>query len=170
MYDFTITSQVTYPEFRQLQFRMMYAKRWTQIISVLGILFTIAFLYTLTLDDYYVMDEPWSGAGIFFITMAIYAPISAHFSIKKSFKNSLRLQERITYHFSEQGVENTGESFTGTFSWDKLYQVKTIKGWLLTYQSARVFNPIKLNEQDYIHLPELKSFLQSEHPNVKVKM
>ena len=170
MQDFTITTHITYPEYKQLQYQHMYSKPFMRVITVLGMLTVIAYVVMLKAYHYNLLDSDWSILGVVLVTMAVYAPVSAYFTIKKGFRRNLRLQETITYNFSESGVAITGESFTNTFTWVKLYKVQYISGWLKLYHNLRISNPIKLRESDMHYVAELKEFLQSRHPNVKVEM
>lgn len=170
MQDFSIATHLRYPEYFKMQFKLRYSKLWIQIITILGILFLIAYLIALKTYHYDFWNSDISVVGFFFLYFAVIFPLLSLYMVRKSFKGNLRLQEPMIYQFTEQGVACSGESFSATYSWDKLYKVQTFQGWLLIYHSSMGYNLIKLQPDDDSHMHSLKQFLQTQSYKLKIKM
>jgi hypothetical protein len=100
--------------------------------------------------------------------MAIGTPATNFFLITRNFKRSYRLQETITYDFSEEGVVSTGESFKSKYDWSKLYKVKIIKDWMLIYHNHRSASMVKISLTDKKNIEELKQFLKANNFRTKL--
>jgi hypothetical protein len=88
----------------------------------------------------------------------------------KGFKTNFRLHEPMAFQFSERGISCIGESFSSTYSWDKIRKVRLFQGWLLIYHSSMTFSLARLQSKDELYMPILKDFLQSQNNKIKISM
>ena len=170
MQDFVISTHLNYPEYFRMQFKLRYSKLWIKLVSLLGILYLMAYLIALKFYHFDFWNSDISAIGFFLVYFAVVYPLLSWYMVRRSFKGNQRIQEPIIYRLSEQGIVCTGESFSSNYSWDKLYKVQTYHGWLLLYQSSLGYNLIKLQPKDEAQLKALKEFLQSQKFKMKIKM
>jgi hypothetical protein len=95
--------------------------------------------------------------------------LSSLFSVSRSFKNTYRIQEPITYEFSDEGYTTTGESFNGKADWANVYKIQIIKGWLLIYQNSRIAHMIKIAPGNENDIEALKQYLKAGNFKAKLK-
>jgi hypothetical protein len=88
------------------------------------------------------VDEPPYFQIVFgFFTIALL-PFSIYRAGKKNFSSHGRLQEKITYEFTDEKIRQTGETFNSDMDWTKIYKVQELKEWILIYQNTQIANLI----------------------------
>jgi hypothetical protein len=168
MQDFSITSHLKYPEFFKMQFRFRYSKVWLQIVTVVGLLFFIAYVIALNFYHYDFWNTQIVCVGFMFTYFAVVFPLLSLYMIRKSFKGNLRIQEPTIYRFSEQCISCAGESFSSNYTWDKLYKIQTFSGWLLIYHNSLGYSIVKLQPEDDLNILTLKEFLKQKNYKIKI--
>ncbi len=109
------------------------------------------------------------SASIWFLFVFVFIVIRSYFRLKNAFYSNKKIQENISYTFTDENVLNKGETFEGEFGWDTVYKVKENKDWFLIYQSAHVMNmvPKKYFKKDQIL--ELRSIIRANHVKAKLR-
>jgi hypothetical protein len=80
-----------------------------------------------------------------------------------------RLSETISYEFSKELILVRGESFSSTFSWEKIPKIVINRYWILIFQSKTTANIIRrtcFNDTD------LATFIEivTSYPEIKKKI
>jgi len=104
------------------------------------------------------------------LALVLYVPVKVYFSSKNIFKSNQRIQEEMTYEFSEKDIKTTGTSFNSGFDWNKLYKIRRVKNILLLYQGKQVANFINLDSVSEVDYNRLKELILSKKLNIKVKL
>lgn len=106
--------------------------------------------------NYYNADndnrEFMESASIWLLVFFVFIIIRTYFSVKNIFNSNKKIQEIISYTFTDDKIRTEGETFDGDFTWNSVYKVKENKEWFLIYQSARIMNmvPKKFFTKDQI--------------------
>lgn len=155
-----IMTRLTEKDITGMNMALFYRKWSTKVFIVVAILMLSAQLIELAFHI---------GIAKFDITalimpIAILAglPVLTYFAARKSYRNSLRLQEPMEYHFHADYLDIKGSSFTSQMSWDKVYKVMHVKDWLLIYQSPQIANVIPMRDVWESQLDELKEIVQQK--------
>ena len=166
MNSFSINRQITLKDYRQLSFNLTYQRWWVILVNALAIVYIVLLIATKgTIWD----NDNISTFGVAFLAMAISYPIAIVIGVRRNYKSNYRLQESITYDFSDEGYTVTGESFNSKLDWEKVYKVKIVKGWLLLYSNRTVANLIKVQPEDQNNIEALKGFLKNGNFKAKLK-
>jgi hypothetical protein len=112
-------------------------------------------------------ESPISGCIGGFVFILIY-PIITYINSKKMFSSSVRLQEEITYEFTNDKIKITGETFNSEMDWAKTYKVLELKEWILIYQNKMIANVIP-KELFGDNLQEFKVKVQNNNIKAKFK-
>ncbi|PJJ67595.1 YcxB-like protein [Chryseobacterium geocarposphaerae] len=110
-----------------------------------------------------------SSASIWFLFVFVFIVIRSYFRLKNAFYSNKKIQENISYTFTDENVLNKGETFEGEFGWDTVYKVKENKEWFLIYQTAHVMNmvPKKYFKKDQIS--GLRNTIRNNHVKAKLR-
>lgn len=96
--------------------------------------------------NYYNADhdnrEFMESASIWLMVFFAFIIIRTYFSVKNIFNSNKKIQEVISYTFTDEKIRTEGETFDGDFTWNSVYKVKENKEWFLIYQSAQTMNMI----------------------------
>lgn len=96
--------------------------------------------------NYYNADhdnrEFLESASIWLMVFFVFIIIRTYFSVKNIFNSNKKIQEVISYTFTDEKIRTEGETFDGDFTWNSVYKVKENKEWFLIYQSAQTMNMI----------------------------
>lgn len=168
MNTFSVTTKMTFPEFRKLNFKILYAKKWVVALSIFGILFVLASVIMAMVHYYTILDSDYYAIGIILTTMPITLPLTVFLVAKKGFKSNSMIQESITYEFSEASLKANGESFSSEYKWERLHKVDMTNDWLLLYQSKMVANFVKIKDVNNANLEELKDLLKIKGIKMRV--
>ncbi|WP_448701596.1 YcxB family protein [Mucilaginibacter sp. AW1-3] len=168
MNAFSVTTKMTFPEFRKLNFKILYAKNWVLAITIFSALFVIASIVMSMVHYYTIINSDYYGFGVGLATMAVTLPLTVFFVAKKGFKSNSMLQEYITYEFSEEGIKTSGESFSSEYKWQKLHRAGFTSDWLLLYHSKTAANFVKIKEVNTADIENLKLLLNEKGIKVKV--
>jgi hypothetical protein len=98
-----------------------------------------------------------------------FLPFSIYRQANKSLKGNKRLSESITYEFSQEHVSLTGESFSSTYTWDKIPKIIINKKWILIYQNKTTANIIMRNSFQEADLLEFIKIINS-YNSIKKKI
>ena len=169
MNTFTVYHQLTLKEYRKIVYRILYSKTWIIVIYAFAMLFIIYSCLMAATKNYRVFNSHFYSLGVGVAALAIWIPLSSWFSIRRSFKNTYRIHEPITYEFSDEGYSTTGESFNNKADWAKVYKIQIINEWLLIYQNRRVANMIKIDPENKNNIEALKQFLKAGTFKAKLK-
>lgn len=169
MNTFSIRHQLTLKDFQKLNYTLLYRKVWVILISIIAILFIIYNVILLFTKKYDVLDSDYHTIGIAAVAMAIWAPLFLLFIARRNYKSNYRLNELITYEFSDEGYTATGESFNSKVDWAKVYKVHIIQGWLILYHSRMVANMIKIEPNNEGNIEALKQLLKNGNLKAKLK-
>lgn len=101
------------------------------------------------------------------LLIIIWTPIKTRQKIKNDFESNKSLQEEITYQFSNEKIEITGETFHSEVSWTTVFKVIELKDWFMIYQGNNAVNLVpkkNFTQQQKHELRNLISYL-----NIKSK-
>lgn len=109
------------------------------------------------------------SASMWFGIMFLFIVIRSFLRLRFAFNSNKKLQESISYTFTNEKIRTEGETFDGEFAWDSVHKVKENKDWFLIYQSAQTMNmvPKKFFTKDQIS--ELRNIIGSNHVKAKLR-
>lgn len=134
-----IETQLDSKSYSKLMYQLTYRKPLNKVFSVLGIILFACSIYLFIYTDaeFNTLIFPF-----FFGFYSLTLPILIYRNAKKNFNSHLRLQEKITYEFTDEKIIVTGDSFQSEQDWSKMYKVLEITGWILLYQNKQIANLI----------------------------
>lgn len=169
MDNFSIQYHLTLKEYRKIYFILLYSKLWVILISAFSVLFIIASCILYHKNNQSILNSDYYFYAMVIAVIPIWIPIASLFTVWRGYKTAHSINEQITYDFSNEGYISTGESFTCTTKWTKIYKVKILKGWLILYHNRFAANMIKVGTADEENIELLKKFLKSENLRAKLK-
>ncbi len=113
--------------------------------------------------------EFMESASIWLMVFFVFIIIRTYFSVKNIFNSNKKIQEVISYTFTDEKIRTEGETFDGDFTWNSVYKVKENKDWFLIYQSAQTMNmvPKKFFTKDQIS--ELRDLIRQNKVKAKLR-
>lgn len=113
--------------------------------------------------------EFMESASIWLMVFFVFIIIRTYFSVKNIFNSNKKIQEVISYTFTDEKIRTEGETFDGDFTWNSVYKVKENKDWFLIYQSAQTMNmvPKKFFTKDQIS--ELRDLIRQNKVKAKFR-
>lgn len=169
----TIKTKLKFDKYLKLMFILTYRKPSIIILTSIGVLMLISASMTLfgVVDSYYkegVSPKPPIAEIIIGFMFIIIFPLMTYLNARKMFSSSGRLQEEITYEFSDDRIKITGETFKSEMDWTKTYKVLELNDWILIYQNRIVANVIP-KELFGDNLNEFKAMIKSKNIKSKLK-
>ena len=136
-----IETRLEFKKYLKLVYRQSFLNGKMIFFALLGIaMFVVPLLHFLGFNIPYDNPPYFQLFLGFFIVFII--PILVFYSAKRNFNSNGRLQEKITYDFTEETIKITGETFNSEMDWSKIYRIKELKNWVLIYQSKLIMNII----------------------------
>ncbi|WP_100376292.1 YcxB family protein [Chryseobacterium geocarposphaerae] len=159
----TVNTHITFKDFL-----MFNVKNSLTRILVFPLLALIFFVVKQLMEESEERDI-LSSASIWFLFVFVFIVIRSYFRLKNAFYSNKKIQENISYTFTDENVLNKGETFEGEFGWDTVYKVKENKEWFLIYQTAHVMNmvPKKYFKKDQIS--GLRNTIRNNHVKAKLR-
>lgn len=136
----TIEAKIYFKQYLKLMFVITYKKPMMIILTILGLIMFFGAIVYLVFFPYLLNEPPIFPLVFGLITVII--PLSIYRYCKRSYSSNSRLQEKITYEFTEDKIFITGESFKTEMTWEKIFKVQELKDCILLYQSRATFNLI----------------------------
>jgi len=162
-----IETKLDFKRYLKLTYVLLYRKPVMIFLTICGLLmFILSILYFLGSKSLFA-DPPYFQVvfGLFVIALL---PFSIYKSARKNFSSHGRLQEKITYEFTDEKIKLIGESFNSEMSWDKTYKILELKNWILIYQNRQAIN-ILPKDSFGENLTEFKALVKSKNIKSKLK-
>jgi hypothetical protein len=115
------------------------------------------------------MQESFKSATVWLAVIIIFMFVRTYFRLKNAFFSNKKIQEQITYIFSNEKVEAKGETFETDFTWNTVFKVKELKDWFLIYQSARTMNMIAKENMDKDQIIEFRKMVTDNGVKSKLR-
>ena len=161
-----IEMKIEFKPYLKLMYVLTYRKPAAIVISLIGFFSLLFGILSFTgLSPFFPSDYVQLGFG--FMLVVVY-PFIIYTTAKRNFASQARIQERITYEFTDNTIKITGESFNSELTWEKTYKVLELKDWILIYQNRLVANIIP-KEAFGDKLDEFKSLVRSKS-SIKQKL
>jgi hypothetical protein len=109
------------------------------------------------------------SASMWFLVVFVFIVIRSNFRLKNAFYSNKKIQETISYTFTNESVQNRGETFEGEFSWNSVFRVKEKKEWFLIYQSAHVMNMVPKKDFTKDQILELRNMITGNQVKAKLR-
>jgi hypothetical protein len=155
MENIKISTSLNIKDYRSLLFQLTYKKPMIIILTLIGLLSVVtSVLYFFGLFGSF--SSPPYFQLFLGICIVLFLPFSVYRQANRSFNGNRRLSESITYEFSQEQVSLTGESFSSTYTWDKIPKIEINKKWVLIYQNKTTANIIMRKN---FREPELMQFI-----------
>ncbi|HLK27958.1 MAG TPA: hypothetical protein VKT28_05210 [Puia sp.] len=153
--NLTIKNTLTKKDYINASFAILISRPIFKIVIgfvILGISFPI--LTSLFNNKTFLLDELIPPV-IFLILFFVFI----YYQISKSFATNRRASEDIQYTFEEDVLIIKGETFSASFTLDKLVKVTKTNHWLLIWQTKQSANIIPLDKISNDQLNEIKKHL-----------
>lgn len=158
----TAKTHITFKDF--LNFNIKNSMPRIIIFSLIILLFLGLNFYNTEKDTQNILQS----ASIWFAAVFVFIIIRSYFRLKNAFYSNKKIQEEITYTFTDEKVNTKGETFDGDFLWETVYRIKENKNWFLIYQSKTTMNMIPKKYFSDNQISELRSLIEKN--NVKAKL
>lgn len=156
MQKMSITTRVTFDDFKKISFYFYYRKLAAKLTLVLG-----AGLLLMSIMPYLIGVPLFGQFPILPFALGLVMTIIVPFSIirgaKRNYSSNRIMNGDITYDFDEEGVTISGESFTSTIDWANIYAIKVTSSWVLIWQSKQVANVIPRRDISDAQIAALES-------------
>lgn len=158
----TVKTHITFKDFFIFHLKSSVIRMIIYLVILLTVLFIN--LYNAEDDSKEYLKLMCAFSSIIFV----FIIIRTYFSLKNAFNSNKKIQEGISYTFTNEKIRTEGETFDGDFTWDTVYKVKENKDWFLIYQSAQVMNMVPKKYFAKEQILELRNIIKSN--NVKAKL
>lgn len=159
----TVKTHITFNDF--LNFNIKSSLPRIIIFSLIIIFFLGLNLYNVERDT----QEFFKSASIWFVVVLVFIIVRTYFRLKNTFYSNKKIQEEITYIFTEEKVQTKGNTFDGDFTWNTVYKVKETKDWFLIYQSKLTMNMVPKKYFSGNQIAELRKTIESNHVKAKLR-
>lgn len=112
--------------------------------------------------------EIWLSASMWLAIMFAFIIIRSFLRLRFAFNSNKKIQEGISYTFTDEKIRTEGETFDGDFTWNSVYKVKENKDWFLIYQSAQTMNMVPKKFFTKNQISGLRDLIRKN--NVKAKL
>ena len=136
----SVTTKIDFKDYARLMFILSYRKGWTIYITIIGIIMVVGTFLYYSKQLVQFNDSMVIFRFLFGLFIVILIPYSVYRAAKANYKSNKRLQERITYEFTNEGMQTIGESFNSQSNWIQTFKIEEIKSWFLIYQSKQIAN------------------------------
>lgn len=158
-----IKTHISFKDF--LKFNIKNSLSRIIIFSLILLLFCCLNLYNAENE----MQENFKSASVWLAVIIIFMFVRTYFRLKNAFFSNKKIQEQITYIFSNDKVEAKGETFETDFTWNTVFEVKELKDWFLIYQSARTMNMIAKENMDKDQIIEFRKMVTDNGVKSKLR-
>ena len=141
MDNLSITTKLTFDDFRKVNFYFLYRKTASKISLVLGTILLLVIIIPYATGTTFWTQFPAIPLAIALL-LTVLSPYSVFRTARKNYDSNEMINEKITYEFDKDTIAISGESFHSKLSWDMLYEVKLTKTWFLIWQTRQVANVI----------------------------
>jgi hypothetical protein len=159
----TVKTHITFKDF--LIFNIKNSLTRILIFPLLALVFFVLKYFMEASEERDLLES----ASTWLIVLFVFIIIRSYFRLKNAFYSNKKIQESISYTFTNENVQNRGETFEGEFSWDTVYRVKENNDWFLIYQSAHVMNMVPKKYFTKEQVSELRNIIKSNHVKAKLR-
>lgn len=131
-----IRTHISFKDF--LKFNIKNSLSRIIIFSLILLLFCCLNLYNAENK----IHESFKSASVWLAVIIIFMVVRMYLRLKNAFYTNKKIQEQITYIFTNEKVEAKGETFETDFSWKTVYRVRETRGWFLIYKTKLVMHMI----------------------------
>lgn len=127
----TVETKITFRMYLGLIYNLTYRKPITIVLSILGFgMFFGSILYFIGFNM--PTDSP-PFLPLAFGLLTLSFPIAIYRSSKKTYMADNRLNNRITYQFTDEKIIQDGGSFKSEADWTQIHKVVELSRWILIY-------------------------------------
>lgn len=159
----TVKTHITFKDF--LMFNVKNSLTRILIFPSLALIFFVIKHFMEESDE----RDLLGSASMWFLIVFVFIVIRSYFRLKNAFYSNKKIQETISYTFTDENVLNKGETFEGEFGWNTVYRVKEKKEWFLIYQSAHVMNMVPKKYFTKEQISELRNIIKNNHVEAKLR-
>lgn len=159
----TVNTHISFKDF--LMFNVKNSLTRILVFPLLALIFFVARQFMEESNE----RDMLRSASIWFLFVFIFIVIRSYFRLKNAFYSNKKIQENISYTFTDKNILNKGETFEGEFGWDTVYKVKENKEWFLIYQSAHVMNMVPKKYFTNDQISGLRNTIRNNHVKAKLR-
>lgn len=159
----TVKTQITFKDF--LIFNLKNSLIRIIVFPIIALIFFGINYYNADHDN----REFLESASIWLLVFFVFIIMRTYFSVKNIFNSNKKIQEVITYTFTDEKIRTEGETFDGDFTWNSVYKVKENKEWFLIYQSAQTMNMIPKKFFTKDEITELRNLIKKNKVKAKLR-
>lgn len=159
----TVNTHIIFKDF--LMFNVKNSLTRILVFPLLALVFFVVKQFMEESDERDILRS----ASMWFLVVFLFIVIRSYFRLKNAFYSNKKIQENISYTFTDENVLNKGETFEGEFGWDTVYKVKENKEWFLIYQSAHVMNMVPKKHFTKDQISELRNIIRNNHVKAKLR-
>ncbi|KIC63627.1 YcxB family protein [Chryseobacterium taiwanense] len=159
----TVKTHIVFKDF--LIFNVKNSLSRILIFPLLALVFFITKYFMEESDERNILES----ASMWLLFAFVFIVIRSYFRLKNAFYSNKKIQEHISYTFTNEHIRNQGETFEGEFSWNSVFRVKEKKEWFLIYQSVHVMNMVPKKYFTKDQILELRNIITSNQVKAKLR-
>lgn len=149
-----IRSQLSKKDFIKANFAIAYSNIGLRVFTGFLLLMVVLSIISLLASPIATVST-----AITPLVMVFAIPLLLYFSANRNYNTAKRLSEPMEYEITGERLLVKGESFSGDYSWDKLFRVRKTKEFLFLFHSKTVASIIPLRDVNLQHLQFMKELL-----------
>lgn len=158
---------VSFRQYVKLIYRLTYGKVFMKVIVTAGLLIAS---WVIAYYSGFKIPKPQYYHYITLTLIFIVQPGLIYFTIRRSYRSSSHLREKLEITFDPDIIKIKGESFYTELQWNKMYKITELHNWILIYQNT--LSAILLPKESFTDnmLEEFKILVKNlQGPVIKIK-
>lgn len=162
---------ISFKEYLRLMFKLTYSKPTMIVILIVDFLMICWIVLSLNHVQWIPQVTFFQFSTVVLIT--VVQPTIIYITIRRNYRSSTHLTEKMDIEFTPDQVKVTGESFYTEHAWANMFKVIEWERWFLIYQNTlsailinkKYFSPEEIEELSILlkTIPELKVRLKKKN-------
>ena len=166
MNEIKVDCKLDIKRYVKLYFYISYQNIITILLTIIGLVMLV--LSILSFLEITHFNQP-TFLLMFGMILSYVIPAGIYGTARKRFKSNNRINELITYVFTNELIHINGESFKTEMTWAKLYMIKELNNWILIYITKDSATPILKDSFNELQLKRFKEIVR-DLKTVKVQL
>ncbi|HZL09911.1 MAG TPA: YcxB family protein [Prolixibacteraceae bacterium] len=167
MNDIKIDCKLSFKRYVKLCYYISYQNVITILLTIIGLVMLVLSILSFSGITYF--NQPPTFQLMFGLILCYVIPAGIYGTARKRFKSNSRINELITYVFTNELIHINGESFKTEMTWNKLYKIKELNNWILIYITKDSATPILKDSFNELQLKRFKDIVR-DLKTVKVEL
>jgi len=168
MNELKIDCKLDLKRYVRLCFYISYHSVTTILLTFIGLAMLISSILSFS-GIYMFYKQPPNFQLMFGLFLCYVIPVAIYGQARRSFKSNSRINELITYVFTNDLICIYGASFKTEMTWANIYKIKELNNWILIYVTKNSATSILKDSFNELQLIKFREIVR-ELKTVKVQM